>query len=70
MRKLRIGEVFELSGFDASLRPAMTVHITVTADDDADHVRRRQIFLLDLRTRGCAVFRRQQAAFSARIIQQ
>src|SRR5260370_21516766 len=32
-------------------------------DDDADHVRRRQIFFLDLSPRRGAVFRRQQPAF-------
>ena len=32
-------------------------------DDNADHIRRRQIFLLDVRARRGPVFRRQQSAF-------
>src|SRR5258705_5775362 len=47
----------------AWLVPAMTNYLNrSSSDDDADHVRRRQIFLLDGSARRGAVFRRQQPA--------
>src|SRR5258707_8563273 len=47
----------------AGSSPAMTNYLDRSPpDDDADHVRRRQIFLLDGSARRGTVFRRQQPA--------